>query len=739
MQRSYKETVMFSILACLWGVQAAVALTQVLGFFHAPRLIDDLLLSEAAGRMMPKWDILIYALFIAVALITGKVIFKYYHKPVNPWFLVFEAAVTFLMVSALFKILVYFNSPQLAQWSLTALIILSLGSKIFYPELMKAITFLYPRTKINTWAPYANACWIVLIAVLIYMPDLQRVIAMIFMGDWLHHMDFLVMSVGWASLWGQLPYVDVISQYGVGLPIIFAKAAHIFGGFDYVPMLRVMMWFVIVYFILMYFFVRFWLKSALIAGVAFLLAFRLQMFHFGVSPLIWCTASASPIRFGLDILWLAAILQHMRCGRSRWLMMAAFYSGFAVYYMTSGGMCVLVTFYVYLIAMAILPVLRDKWIKDASRSLGYYSSWALPIIALLIFFGATYGSHIWQKEFWHDLLDYMEVFSNRGAMPMFESLKYRYFWAFFMSMVMPFTYLATLLYIGASLYIGKGPVERLFTALLSIYGLANYQYYVVRSAPTSYYVDVLPFILIVCFWFVRCLELVPLAWQKRLRAAALGLSLYALLTNQNYLAYPNLLNFSRNPMTDNLVIQRFPDRGGYFNNMYKHAEEKDKLPANDLGNAQEDIRTEDDFKSDADLVDYLKQSLDFSQDAALIQDLTKPGERVALISSFETKILIQADRPPFFYHFPMLSSRPMSFRIFPSDAAHVPSFQNDIIDELQQRKPAYVFIEKVFLQEPLPLSYRQNYDRILAVINYVKAHYQPYQSGQYLAVLRRIS
>lgn len=110
-----------------------------------------------------------------------------------------------------------------------------------------------------------------------------------------------------------------------------------------------------------------------------------------------------------------------------------------------------------------------------------------------------------------------------------------------------------------------------------------------------------------------------------------------------------------------------------------------------------------------------------------------------MISSFETKILIQADRPPFFYHFPMLSSRPMSFRIFPSDAAHVPSFQNDIIDELQQRKPAYVFIEKVFLQEPLPLSYRQNYDRILAVINYVKAHYQPYQSGQYLAVLRRIS
>ena len=75
-----------------------------------------------------------------------------------------------------------------------------------------------------------------------------------------------------------------------------------------------MMWFVIVYFILTYFFVRYWLKSALIGGVAFLLIFRLQMFHYGVSPLIWCTLSASPVRFGLDILWMAMLLRHHAYG-----------------------------------------------------------------------------------------------------------------------------------------------------------------------------------------------------------------------------------------------------------------------------------------------------------------------------------------------------------------------------------------------------------------------------------------
>jgi hypothetical protein len=729
MNRTNKDIILVSILACLWAVQAAVALTQVLGFWHAPLLINDLLLPEEAGRMMPKWDILIYVLFIAVALITGKIVFQFYRKPVNQWFLVFEGTVTFLMVSALFKILVYFNSPQIAQWSLTALIILSILSKIFYPELKKSAAVVYQRLNMIVWTPYANAWWIMVIVLMIYMPDLERVIAMIYMGDWLHHFDFLMMSVGWASLWGQTPYVDVISQYGVGLPIIFAKLTNALGGFDYVPALRVMMWFVIIYFILTYFLVRYWLKSALIAGVAFLLVFRLQMFHYGVSPLIWSVPSASPLRFGLDILWMAALLQHMRSGKSRWLILAALYSGFAVYYMTSGGMCVLVTFYVYLIAL---------FMKDPSKSRWYYLSWALPLISALIFFGVTYGNHVWQKEFWHNLLEYMEVFSNRGAVVMFESLKYRHFWAFFMSMVLPFTYVATLLYTGVCLYLEKDPGERLFVAGLSIYGLANYQYYVVRAGITSYYVDVLPFVLIVCFWFMRCLEFLPLMWQKRLKAAALVLSFYALLTNQNYLAYPNLLNFSRNPMTDNLVIQRFPDRQGYFNNMYKNAKEQDKLPVNDLGNAQEDMRTEDDFKNDADLVAFYRNHFDFSQDAALIQSLTKPGERVALVSSFETKILIQANRAPFFYHFPMLSSRPMTFRIFPSDAAHIPSFQSDIIDEIQKRDPAYVFMEKVFLQDSLPPSYQEEYDRVLAVVNYIKAHYQPYQYGQYLVALKRI-
>ena len=41
------------------------------------------------------------------------------------------------MVSALFKMLVYFNSPQLAQTFLIILIVITVVSKRFYPALQK--------------------------------------------------------------------------------------------------------------------------------------------------------------------------------------------------------------------------------------------------------------------------------------------------------------------------------------------------------------------------------------------------------------------------------------------------------------------------------------------------------------------------------------------------------------------------------------------------------------------------
>ena len=40
-------------------------------------------------------------------------------------------------------------------------------------------------------------------------------------------------------------------------------------------------------------------------------------------------------------------------------------------------------------------------------------------------------------------------------------------------------------------------------AILSLYGLATYHYYIGRSAPTSYYVVCIPYVFILGFWAQR--------------------------------------------------------------------------------------------------------------------------------------------------------------------------------------------------------------------------------------------
>ena len=79
----------------------------------------------------------------------------------------------------------------------------------------------------------------------------------------------------------------------------------------------------------------------------------------------------------------------------------------------------------------------------------------------------------------------------------------------------------------------------------------------------------------------------------------------------------------------------------------------------------------------------------------------------------------------------------MSFRVFPADAADTPSYVKDTLGELEDRRPAYVFMEKVFLQKDLPGSYQVDNARLLVLIAYVRNHYQPVEEGRYLVAMKR--
>ncbi len=676
------------------------------------------------------YDGIVYVAFLVSSVFVFALLKKQRDLAWNVWM---EILVTFLLISAVFKSTIYDNSPLLANAAVLLLLTIAAAIKVFSLEISSGLSRLSAKARVmSSFGPIASCA---AIAALVYVPNLNAVLAEVFIGEQAHHLDFFVMSPGWSCFNGGKPYVDVISQYGVGIPVIFANLSRILGGFDYLTFLQVNMAFGIMYFILFFWVTRAWLGSTMLGFAAFLVCFRLQMFHYGVSPLCWIYPSSTPIRFGLDILWLWLLWRHLQTGRGIFLILAALYSGFAVYFMTSTGIFIVVTFFAYLAGMLVLQSLR-KEIIISPRLLA--AAAVIPVVSAFVFFWITLGGHVVSQTFWKNVIEYMSYFSNgRGALPIFESLKYRNYWVALMALAVPLLYVATAVSVGIALWKEKVDRKYLFVVTIAVYGLVNYQYFVVRSAMTSYYINAVPFVLLCAFWADIAVKCYMPAKKGKIYGLCAILAFYALATNHNYISYPNLFNFSRNPLVDITVAQRFPDRQGYFHHLVKHIKEEDKVAFNAAGDGDEHLMTEDSFKTDKELIDFVKSENDFSLDAALIDSLVSSKEPTAVLSSFETKILIQAKRAPFFYHTPLITSQPMRVRYFPADAAHSPSFLADTLRQLEDKKPAYVFIENVFLQEIIPASYRESNANILTIIAYIRQNYTPFKRGQYLTAMKR--
>ena len=147
-----------------------------------------------------------------------------------------------------------------------------------------------------------------------------------------------------------------------------------------------------------------------------------------------------------------------------------------------------------------------------------------------------------------------------------------------------------------------------------------------------------------------------------------------------------------------------------------------------MGQTDEDLKTEDDFKSDEELVDYYHKEFDFSQDAALIARLTPPDGKAAVMSSFDMKLLMQANRKPFFYCFPLLVERPMRMRNFPSTHLHTIARLERTLKQIEEEKPEYIFMERIFLINQVSQDFYYWSSDIIALINYVRVYYEPYRA-----------
>ena len=231
--------------------------------------------------------------------------------------------------------------------------------------------------------------------------------------------------------------------------------------------------------------------------------------------------------------------------------------------------------------------------------------WMVAFSILSVFYGSLTGT----GDFWQNTFEFATLFlQGWGALPITEGLKDKQFFAFCMGFMIPVAYVGTLLY-SLGMFLFRRSQPHLFMILVSVYGLELYHYFIHRSGVTSYYAVVIPLIFVLLFWLQALLRCCQEHWQKGIKIFLCAWALVGLTTGYLFSYYPNVLTYQ--------------DMTGRRRKSFMH------------------------------------QQFDLSRDAALIDDLTSPREPVALISSFETKILMQADRPPFFYYFPMMESEHM--------------------------------------------------------------------------------
>jgi len=533
----------------------------------------------------------------------------------------------------------------------------------------------------------------VFIVLAVFIPDREGVIAQIFSQDMFHHFDTFVASPAWAFAKGNILNLDSYSQYGFGMPVVVASLSKILGLVSYENILLVLIALTVIYLALSYTFLRLWFRSVGLAFVGIFFILKFQMFNNSTAdPIIWRYPSTVVVRYFFDIPFFVLILLHLRKLSTAYLVLAGVLCGLAAFYVTDSGVYLTMTYYGYLFLLLILPATRQTYCAKNPWlvSCGYF---VLPLVSAVFLFGVFVGKHLFTAGFWNNLMDFVWLFKGGwGALPINYFASEGKFLNFFMGAGMCFVYLFTVIFVGVMCWRGKWDRENLLAVIIAFYGLAIFHYYIVRSSPDSIPVVSIPCVLLLCFWFNH-LHLV----SGHLRGGGSGSWKYAVLmlsvwsivglfTTRAFIQYPNCLNLS----------------GKSF------AAEKQKMGG----------------------------QLPTDKDIDLIARLTESTTKVCLVSSLETVILMKADRRPFLYYFPLLFSRTFHLRDFGGTTLFTRGRFKKIMDDLETKKPRYVFIEKKFLGG-LPKIYYEKFEVLQIMVGYFQEKYEPAEIGEYLVALRR--
>jgi hypothetical protein len=488
-----------TVVVCLETVQVLVV--TVLAFQFVPIPVAPIaqgVVPQLLQLFKPKRDILFYRLGILEAMALQVAGCYYFRQRITTEDLSvilrpFACNLLFwlsLQIFAAFKLLQYHN-PSWAYGVLYTGLAGSVLSQVFWPELIVRIKKISsPKQLAAGWSAVVGGGLAIFLFAVFYIPHAAQGLGMVF---------FYNHAASWDLIGPQ--------ERGRMLMLLTTGAS--------------------IYFVAFFFFLNFWTRSVLMSLAGVLLAVKLNIFHSGQFPLAWRMPQATILRNVFDLGVLSLILCHVRLGRVWMLLCAGALTGFALAADLLTGISLLAAFYIYTFTYLA---------RNNTPALQARACAAIPIAAAF-FMMLLQGTGFPQLgEVWTRLVD------GRDALPIYMSLYNRQFFAFNMAFIVPLVYIFSLFFVASLVLLTRMKWEDFFVIPVCVYGLGWYHGFLYRSAPGDYYAAAIPFVTVCLFWWQRAEFLLPRLLCVRLRWTIMCLALVALLTNVNYLIYPNAFN-----------------------------------------------------------------------------------------------------------------------------------------------------------------------------------------------------
>ena len=686
---------LLTVLAIIESIQLVTLIATIYSFIPVDTSMREHIMYSSWISYHPEREMFFFRILVFMAIIFQIGFIKVFSHRLNNDNLFkkmshYTAASFILLINQfywLFKIAVY-KSPiyvkEIFYVSLALALIIkpfwSVLSRYFKAGGQKAVALLSER-----WAVRLLDIGLpVFLFAALFIPDVKGLLSHCFVHDYLEHIDAFVMGSGWAAFKGAIVNVDVYQIYGLGVPVFFGKIMQLMGGFSYENFLMALLSGIIIYFIMCYFFLKKWLKIPWLAAAGVFLAIKYQFFSYPPTMHHVYCASKSAVRFFFDIPVFFFLLRHLETRKMRDLIIAGIFSGIALYYITSTGVYLTGSFYLYLILLMVCPA---SPVQLGKHKIAFFKIGMCFLIPVGVFsLGLLWGGQMFHSEFWQSIFQVARDFSGGlAAIPIYKDFESGQFFHILVVVIMLLGYLFSLLFIGALVWKRRIAFKNIMAIIISAYGLGLYHYYVSRSNAVAVTIVAMPFIFIACYVFGKLLSLMNEKTRKGVIVMAFVGALGALFTTHTFIKYPNVFNFT----------------GVSF------AETKVKMD----------------------------QSFISQEDVALVKKYTDEDQKVCFVGSFEVATLMAAGRRPFFFNFNLMRSEFMDKRAMRGFLISQKRELERAFAQLTDEKPEVVFIEKRLFLEIIPRDFYKFSDPLRVIVNYLQEFYKAKDAGQYLLVL----